>query len=136
MSNEQLIWKGSPSQLRNLFIFTSSIFIITIPFAIYHWLKTKNEIFELSPERINNRTGILSKSLDSVELYRVRDYKLHQPFFLRLFKLGNITLHTTDKTNSTLYIPAIREPEALLEIIRKQAEICKETKKVREIDVA
>ena len=81
---EALIWKGSPSQWTNFGLFVSCILILPIPFAFWQYLKTKNRVFTITDERIIETTGVFSKSTDELELYRVKDLKWEQPFFLRL----------------------------------------------------
>jgi uncharacterized membrane protein YdbT with pleckstrin-like domain len=81
------------------------------------------------------RHGVLNKKLDELELYRVRDYKLDQPFFLRLFSLGNIILQTSDRTHPTVVIQAIPDAENLREQLRTYVEACRTRKGVRELDV-
>jgi hypothetical protein len=69
-----------------------------------------------------------------MELYRVRDYKVERPFFLRLFSLGNVILMTSDKTTPTVVISAIKKSEEGREKIRPLVEARRDAKKVREID--
>jgi hypothetical protein len=73
--------------------------------------------------------------MDELELYRVRDYKFEQPFFLRLFGLGNVLLTTADRTNPSVTLRAIRDGEALREQIRNAVEACRVAKRVRELDI-
>jgi hypothetical protein len=72
--------------------------------------------------------------MDELELYRVRDYKFDQPIFLRLFGLGNITLHTSDKSDVVVTIRAIPNGEQLHEQLRSAVEACRIQKRVREVD--
>jgi len=75
--------------------------------------------------------GVFSRNTEEVELYRVRDYKLTQPFWLRLFGLGNIVVSTTDNSNPTVVLQAIRDAAGHREEIRKYVEICRDKKRVR-----
>lgn len=79
--------------------------------------------------------GVLNKNLGELELYRVRDYKLDQPFFLRLFSLSNIVLETSDKSHPTVVIKAIPDGEELREQFRTNVEACRTRKGVREVDI-
>ena len=71
---------------------------------------------------------------DELELYRVRDYKFEQPFFLRLFSLGNIVLQTSDKSDPQVVLSAIPNGEELREKLRTHVEACRMKKGVREVD--
>jgi uncharacterized membrane protein YdbT with pleckstrin-like domain len=136
---ERSIWQGSPSQVINLPIFiVCGLFcwlIVPIFIALWKWLVVRNMQYELTTERLKLRHGVLNKHLDDLELYRVRDFKLEQPFFLRLFSLGNIILQTSDKSQPVVVLQAIRDGEQLRDRIRKHVESCRLDKRVHEVDV-
>ncbi len=131
---EEIIWKGSPSQWTNFGLFVSCIFILPIPFAIWQYLKTKNRVFTITSERVIETTGVFSKTTDEVELYRVKDLKLEQPFFLRLVQLSNIRMNTSDKTHALVLIPGIVKGHDIKEKLRKVIETRRDLKGVRETD--
>lgn len=138
MPEERSIWAGTPSQVINLgsFILLGLFFWLVIPLFVilWKWLVVKNTKYELTTERMRTRHGVFSKQLDELELYRVRDYKLEQPFFLRIFSLSNIVLVTSDKTSPLVVVRAIPEGEALREQIRTHVEECRTRKGVKEVD--
>jgi len=136
---EQPLWNGSPSQVVNLgpFIGWGLLFWLVIPLFIilWRWLEVRATRYELSTERLKIRRGVLSKKMDELELYRVRDYKFEQPFFLRLFGLGDVVLTTADRSNPVVTLRAIRDGEQLREQIRNAVEACRVAKRVREVDL-
>jgi uncharacterized membrane protein YdbT with pleckstrin-like domain len=138
MSEERDLWFGTPSQVVNLgsFIFLGLFFWLGFPLLIilWKWLSIKNTKYELTTERIRTRYGILNKKTDEIELYRVRDYNLDQPFFLRIFSLGNIILETSDRSHRTVTLKAIPNGEQLREQLRTHVEACRTKKHVREVD--
>jgi hypothetical protein len=77
----------------------------------------------------------LNKDLNEMELYRVRDYKLEQPLLLRVFSLGNVTVTSTDVSESVVTLRAIPESEQVRERIRFYVEECRTKKRVRAIDL-
>lgn len=139
MADEQSLWRGTPSQLLNLpwYVLWLLLFWLVIPLFIllWQWLVIRTTVYELTSERLRLRRGVLNKHLDEVELYRVRDYQLEQPFFLRLFGLGNILLQTSDRSHPTVRLRAIRDGERLYEQIRGAVEQARGKKGVRELDV-
>jgi uncharacterized membrane protein YdbT with pleckstrin-like domain len=139
MSDETLLWRGTPSQLVNLpwYVLWVLLFWLVIPLFIllWQWLVIRTTVYELTSERLKLRRGVLNKHLDEVELYRVRDYQLEQPFLLRLFGLGNILLRTSDRSHPSVRLRAIRDGERLYERIRSAVEQCRSRKGVRELDV-
>lgn len=94
----------------------------------------KNTKYELTSQRLRVRTGVLSKEVNELELYRVKDFKIEQPFLLRLFSVANIVLDTSDKSHPTISILAVDNAEALLSMIREHVEV-RRNNRVREVDL-
>jgi uncharacterized membrane protein YdbT with pleckstrin-like domain len=139
MAEERDIWAGSPSQVTNLgtFILMGLLFWLVVPIFVIIWkyLVTKNTRYELTSQRLRMRSGVINKKLEELELYRVKDYKLDQPFFLRLFSLGNVVLETSDPSTPVIVIPAIADAEGVREKVRNAVEERKDAKNVREFNV-
>ncbi len=70
-----------------------------------------------------------------MELYRVRNYRLSEPFYLRFFGLCNIELVTDDRTDPILLIPAIKNGASLLRKIRERVEYLRRNTRNTDIDV-
>jgi len=138
MSDEKSVWNGTPSQVINIpaFALWGILFWLVIPIFIilWKWLVVKNTKYELTTERLKIRHGVLNKNMDDLELYRVRDFKLEKPFFLRIFSLGNIILQTSDKSHPVVILRAIKNGEQIREQIRNMVEACRVKKRVREVD--
>lgn len=137
--SENRIWVGTPSQIVNLssFIFCGLFFWLVIPIFIifWKWLVVKSTKYELTNERLKTKTGVLNISVDELELYRVQDYQIYQPFFLRLFSLSNIILQTSDHSHPYLELKAVKNGEELVSTIRFFVEECKNKKRLTMIDV-
>ena len=129
---EEIVWKDRPSQLINFIWYITLFWTIIIPLIKY--LKTRFTIYEITTERIRTKYGILSQTVDEVELYRVRDYQIKKPFLLRIFGLGHIFLITSDKTHKTVHFKAIRNVEHVSNLVRENVETTRKRTKTREID--
>ena len=138
MAEEASVWSGTPSQVTNLgtFVFTGLFFWLVFPLfvSLWRWLITKNTKYELTTQRLMTRHGVFNKKMDDLELYRIKDYKLDRPLFLRLFSLGNVILETSDKSHPTLTVRAIPDAEELRETMRTYVEQRRDQKSVREVD--
>ena len=107
--------------------------LLFVPIIIY--LKTRFTVYEVTDQRIKLKTGILNQEIDECELYRVRDYKIVKPFFQRIFGLGKIELVTSDRSNSSINLNGIKNPENLYDLIRDNVEKIRRKTGTREIDV-
>ena len=138
-SNEEPVWAGSPSQVLNLGVFVLCALlcwlVVPIFVALWQWLVVHNIRYELTTERLKLRHGVLNKHLDELELYRVRDYRFEQPFFLRIFARGNIIIRTADATHPQVTLRAVRDGENVLELVRRYVEECRARKNVRALDL-
>ena len=153
MSEESSLWKGSPSQWLNLWNFTVAIVLaagiivggifmplvlvaLVIPLAWLTWkyLIVRCQGFELTTERIKITQGVINQKLDEVELYRVKDMLMVRPWWMRLTGLASVILETSDRSQPTLEIPAVRGGLELREQLRKQVELQRDRKRVREMD--
>jgi uncharacterized membrane protein YdbT with pleckstrin-like domain len=105
-----------------------------VAYALVKVMLIKAVRFEISTERIKITTGIFSKQTNAMELYRVKDYSLQEPFFYRLFHLGNITILTSDHSTPQIVMKAIPSARQLMDELRKHVELRRDLKKVREVD--
>lgn len=139
MSEEKTVWTATPSQVLNLGTFALCILfiwlVVPVFIMLWKWLTLKNTQYELTTERLIFRTGVLNKKTRQIELYRIRDYEFEQPFFLRLFSLGNLLLNSSDVTEPVIVLHAIANGEDLRNQIRNLVEQCRVKKGVRSLDV-
>jgi membrane protein YdbS with pleckstrin-like domain len=154
-NEERLVWTGTPSQWLNFwpFVFSFALLVASIVaavrleepfillggavaliFALWPWLRVRTTMFQVTTERISVRSGIFTRRKRDMELYRVKDTTLHEPFFLRLLSLANIEIVSSDKTTPFLLLPALRNAESLREQIREHVERTRVEKRVRELD--
>lgn len=136
---EHNVWSGVPSQVTNMGAFilwgvlglTIIVLPISVVMIVWRYLVTKNKKYELTTQRLKTHCGVLSKKIDELELYRVKDTSFEQSFFLRLFGLGNVLLFTNDVTTPLVKIEAIKNAQAIREKIRNLVEERRDQKRVR-----
>lgn len=132
---EETIWRGTSAQAKNLGLYLLCLLIIPIPWAIARYLQTKNKVYELTSERLKTTEGVFSKTTDSLELYRVKDIEVAQPFWYRMLGLENIQITTSDVSSPLVMLDAIPIAVGLGDKLRNQVEIIRQQKRVREIDL-
>jgi len=132
---EQVIWEGSSSQVRNLHIYLlCALFcwlIVPIIYAIVKWIQLRCRRYEITTQRVRIREGVFSKRTDELELYRVKDSTVLEPFWQRLFGIGNIVITTNDTTTPTLTLEALPNAAETREKLRAAIEECRDRKRVR-----
>jgi uncharacterized membrane protein YdbT with pleckstrin-like domain len=152
---ESTLWKGHSSQWVHFWFYLFCVLLaigclVALPFTgglsiagiviplglwIARWWVTKATHYELTTQRLRKTSGILNRRLDELELYRVKDYSLEQPFVLRMLGLGNLSLITSDASTPELELKAIAGAEDVREKLRHAVQSERDRKRVRELDV-
>ena len=109
---------------------------IIIPFSIV-FLKifdTRFINYTLTTERLIIKKGILTRTTDEIELYRIKDIRLIEPILQRLVGLSIVEITSSDRSNPNLSLAGIKKGDELRNTMRNEVERLRTTKKVREID--
>ncbi len=158
MSNEQVVYSQSPSQILNFYSYIVTLLVSAViifiyiqynsklpwyflllliyPFAkcIWNFLKIKCTKYELTNERLIIVSGVINRKTAEIELYRVKDTTMEEPFYYRIFGLGNIKLITSDKSLPEYYLDAMPNAKEFREKMRELVEDLRVKKNVRELD--
>ncbi len=138
ITEEKVVWSGSPSQVLNVGVFIICLLMCFLVFplfyALWRYLVIRCTRYVITNERIKITTGVFSTKTEYLELYRVNDITFEQPFFLRVFSLGNLRLITSDVSTPELTLWAIPASEELLGEIRKCIETQRDKKRARVVD--
>ena len=156
---EETIWNGTASHWKNFNSYALTVvgivgattlhlwprtavglWVFIIPaalavWAFWNWLIIRTTRYNLSTERLVTTHGVLTKVTDTLELYRVRDMQTVQPVLLRIVGLQNIHVFTNDSSTSELLLDFIPTSLTLGDKLRKSVEACRESKRVRTMDV-
>lgn len=153
MTEETSLWKGGPSQWLNLgpfalaiasaagiivggTYFPAAFFALVLPliYGLWRYYVVSSQIYELTNERLRVTCGIINQKIDEIELYRVKDLRMIRPWWMRLTGLSSILMETSDRSIPTLVIPAVRRGVEVRELLRKNVELQRDRKRVREMD--
>lgn len=115
---------------------TLLIAILTLGlWLIVRWFQTLGRTYRITTRRIVVESGVLSKKLEQIDLYRVADYTVERPFGQRIMGTGNLLLKTFDKTTPELNVLAIKtDVVKLYERVRAATEADKARRGVRMVD--
>jgi len=157
-----VIFQGTPSQLINLPAFIKgavAILAIGIGFgyASTQWpvpwfipglavllvlggiglayLQVKFTEFEIDAERITCRKGILNRTVQSVELFRIQDVTSVHPWWQRIFGIGAVVVMTSDSNNPVWRLPGMKDAEQLRNELNRAAIALRDVKGVREVNM-
>lgn len=87
--------------------------------------------YALSEDRLFLKRGFMNVRQDEVVLYRVRDLRVSQSLWQRIFGVGTVTVVSTDKSIPELVLKNIRQPNEVKELIHEYVEEMKIERRMR-----
>ncbi|MBM6871413.1 PH domain-containing protein [Pseudoflavonifractor phocaeensis] len=87
--------------------------------------------YTLTEDRLFRETGLLNLKEEEVLLYRVRDLEVRRSLGQRIFGVGTVCVHSSDKTTPHLDLINIKNPREVKEAIFREVERVKEERRMR-----
>ena len=84
------------------------LLIITIPVAIYLWLKIRSHEFGVTTKRVVHKYGIIGRESDEMQLSSVETVEISQSAWGRIFGFGEVQL--TGRGTSNLNLKGMADP--------------------------
>lgn len=104
-----------------------------LPGLLWAWLVHINRKYKITRKRVETETGVLSKSVDSLELWRVLDIQYNQSLLDRIFSNAKINLIGTDQSDPVLLLHGMPEHRKLFEDLREAIQIARHTSRPMEL---
>ena len=162
-AEDEEMWRGHPSQILNLaiYIFWALILVLAagatamvwhdwgylalagfavvavIALAQSTWAYFHLRMVEyiITTQRVRVISGLFSKEVQEIELFRVKDTSARQAFFQRLFGLGTITVLSGDEKQPRLVLDGVPNALDMRERLRQEVMSLRQRFGVRELDV-
>ncbi|MBU0824790.1 MAG: PH domain-containing protein [Alphaproteobacteria bacterium] len=105
---------------------------------LIQWIRNWMVTYELTQDRLILRQGILVKSIDEIELYRVKNVRLDFTLINQWAGIGTISIDSSDETTraGALVIPHIERAAERREEMRTLVDAARQKRRVRELDVS
>ena len=108
--------------------------VIPIFMGLARYVRVSKHTYTLTVQRLRVQNGILFRRTEDLELYRVKDISVDQPFLQRMTGCGRVVLETSDRTTPHIVLDAVPDPLAVADLIRDCVERCRVAKGVREFN--
>jgi membrane protein YdbS with pleckstrin-like domain len=92
--------------------------LIALPVAV---ARLKSTQYKVTNQRILVERGVLSKSLEEIDMRSVDDTEFRQTFLERIFGIGEVWVVSTDKVAPRVVLHGIHDPRKIRELIRANA---------------
>ncbi|MCA9601214.1 MAG: PH domain-containing protein [Polyangiales bacterium] len=99
--------------------------------ALYFWATSYALHLEITSQRIRVHRGILSRVTQNLELLRVDDIALEEPFGMRLVGTGVVRITSTDRDQHDIVLTGVPKPAALVEQLRRYNKLERQKSGVR-----
>ena len=101
------------------------------------WWQVMSSQYQVTAERLIVRRGILFKSIDEIELYRVKDVRMDFSLLNQMAGIGTVCLSSSDETTRVgdLIMRHVPDAQARREELRRLVDTARRQRGVREIDM-
>ena len=161
-AEEEEMWRGHPSQILNLhvylfwgiilaatlvlaFIFADNqlwafgifgvVVVVALAQSAWAYFHLRMVEYIITTQRVRVISGLFSKEVQEIELFRVKDTSARQAFFQRLFGLGTITVLSGDEKQPRLVLDGVPNALDMRERLRQEVMSLRQRFGVRELDV-
>jgi uncharacterized membrane protein YdbT with pleckstrin-like domain len=86
---------------------------------IYYWIRSLGTSFEITSQRVRIERGLLSKTKDSIEVFRIDHFDLHKPLGMRMVGQCLLHLRSSDSSFATVILYGIPGLEQLADSLRE-----------------
>jgi len=97
-------------------------------------LLVKKNKYRISNYRIDHEQGLLSKRIDTIELWHVDDVRMDQSITDRILGVGTISIHSNDATSPDLKLRSLPNPRQIFDQVKQRVIAVKRQRGVLKID--
>jgi uncharacterized membrane protein YdbT with pleckstrin-like domain len=115
---ETMLFTGHPAVIYSVSQWI--VVVLTLGLGwIYYWMKAIGTRYEITSQRVRIERGILSKTKDSIEVFRIDHFDLHKPLGMRLLGHCLLDLRSSDTSSATVILYGIPDLEQLADTLRE-----------------
>jgi membrane protein YdbS with pleckstrin-like domain len=115
---ERTLFAGHPAVIYSAWQWLAVVFTLGIAWLVY-WFKSRSLTYNITSQRVKIERGLLSKTQDAIELFRIDHFDLHKPFGMRLLDNCLLHLRSSDASFPTVILYGIPGLEALADTLRE-----------------
>ena len=108
---EEILWEGRPTwkawALQWIAGWVLLPLLVGIILLLPVWVRTRSTRWKLTSKRIEIETGFLSRRVDTLELWRVRDVEFRQSLLDRMFGVSSLFVTAHDGSSPALEVRGV-----------------------------
>ena len=110
--------------------------LLFIGIAALRVIRIKAIHYHLTSQRLRITSGILSRRIVEIELFRVRDLSFEQRFIQRLLSIGTVKAISTDEDAEEIFLSGIKDAMKVKENLRKFVMESRKATGTRDLDMS
>jgi hypothetical protein len=111
------------------------LWLAAVAVGAWPFILVRTVRYRISNYRIDYDRGILSRNIDTLELWHVDDISFHQSLSDRLMNVGTITVMSGDKTTPQLKLMGLPDPTPLFNSLKQRIISVKRQRGVIKMDI-
>ncbi len=115
---EKPLFSGHPAVIHSAWQWLAVVCTLGVAWVVY-WLRSISTTYEITSQRVRIERGLLSKSKESLELFRIDHFDLLKPLGMRLVGQCLLHLRSSDTGFPSVVILGVPDLEALADTLRE-----------------
>ncbi|EYF05536.1 PH domain-containing protein [Chondromyces apiculatus] len=130
----RVVYEGTPSWKAWFWSYVAAgilslVVVGLIWMAVLHW-KRKSIHYKITDRTIDYEAGLLSRRVETLQLWRVQDLDMQQTFMERLLGVAQIRVFTKDTTDPELVLRGLPASRDIFEALKGAAELSRQQRVV------
>lgn len=115
---ERTLFDGHPAPVHSVGQLTAAVLSLGLWYVVL-WLKSRATRYTITSQRVMIERGLLSKTKENLELFRIDDLSIDKPLGMRLLGYCRLVFRSSDPTFPSITIAGIPDLEALADTLRE-----------------
>ena len=138
LARQTIIFEGTPSWKAwfwsYVFAGVLSLVLVGLIWMLTLELRRKGMRYKLTGRTIDLESGVFSKRIETVQLWRVQDIDFQQSFMDRIFGVANIHITTTDRSTPEINLRGLPASREVFEGLKDAADLARQQRVLGVVD--
>jgi membrane protein YdbS with pleckstrin-like domain len=130
----RVVYEGTPSWKAWFWQYFFAGILMPVVIGLIWWgilqLTRKSTRYKITDRTIDMEKGLFSKTIDTLQLWRVRDLEFRQSLLERMLGIARIIVFTSDKTDPELVIDGLPASREIFDRMKDAAELARQQRVV------
>ncbi|MFN4243133.1 MAG: PH domain-containing protein [Tepidisphaerales bacterium] len=109
--------------------------LLAAAIAVWPVVVNRTQNYRITNYRIDFERGLLTRRIDTLELWHVDDIKFRQSLLERVMGIGTLVVYSGDDSTPELHIPGLNEPRKMFDLLKQRVISVKRQRGVIKLDV-